>query len=125
VARTNYALVSGTIPSSTYAETTTGINFTMNKVMLDVSGKRSGNIAIIEGSVDISSGATWVSVLVQFNDGSFQRTVSPLVYVGSYAEFYAEFSGSVQPVSYLVFISDARPSFEGSYFPLDLKFGGF
>jgi hypothetical protein len=125
VAKAHCVLVSGTVPSSTYTETTAGVNFIMNKVMLEVSGKRSGNIAIIEGSVDISSGASWVSVLVQFSDGSFQRTVSPLVYVGSYAVFYTEFSGGAQPVSYLVFISNARPSFEGSYIPLDLKVGGF
>jgi hypothetical protein len=119
-------IVNGDMPSPfTMAEDHVQDFMMTAEIMLSVSQRKIGNMAIVEGTADISSGASWASIFVQFSDGSFHRNVSPLVYIGSTAQFYAEFSASAQPVSYLVFISDAKPEFGGSYTPPAMKSGGF
>ena len=101
-------------------------NFTMDKILLETSGEKIGAIGVVEGTADASSGASWVSINVRFDDGSFQRNVSRLVYFDSVAEFYVEFSSSsAQPVMYVVLLTDQRPVYNGTYTPLAMDAGGF
>ena len=125
VTKAGHALITSLPPAFTLTSDIVQ-NFTMDKVLLEVSSKRIGSIGIIEGTADISSGAKWVSVNVRFSDDSYQRTVSKLIYDGSTAEIYSEFSsGSAQPTMYLVIISDERPAYGEIYIPLAMEAGGF
>ncbi|MDR2698406.1 MAG: hypothetical protein LBB30_01845 [Candidatus Methanoplasma sp.] len=100
-------------------------NFVMTQILLEVSPQVNGNTAILDGSVDIASGASWVSIYVQFSDGTFQRSVARLGYSGSTALFFAELSGSAPPVMYMVLATDERPVFGTSYTTLAIEIGQF
>jgi len=79
--------------------------------IIDSSGVPAGGSGVeISGTIDPSSGATYVKIYITFSDGS---VISSTLSIGMAGDFFISYSGSMHPVSYLVTAYDGKPGTSG------------